>query len=60
MPDIKALQDELAERRQLLHRVQIALMKPGYTAEEVKLLANLERWLRTEVRMALEALEART
>jgi hypothetical protein len=60
MPDLKALQEQLEERRQLLHRVQVAQMMPGYTAEEVKLLANLERWARTGVRMAREALEART
>jgi hypothetical protein len=57
MPEVKALQEELAQRRQLLHTVQVMQMKPGYTAVHLELLANLERWLRTSVKTTREEME---
>jgi hypothetical protein len=56
MPDLKALQDELAERRRLLQNVQIMQMKP-YDRDQLALLQKTELYMRAWVKLAREAFE---
>jgi hypothetical protein len=49
-----AAQVTIADTRRMLHTVQVMQMKPGYTARQLALLADLERWLRTSIKMARE------
>jgi hypothetical protein len=56
MPDVKALREELAWRRQLLRILQIMQMKPAYSAG-LETLQKHERWMRGYVKHAEKALE---
>lgn len=43
----------IADKRRILHVAQVMQMNPRYTALHRALLANLERWLRTLIKMEL-------
>ena len=45
----------IADKRRILHIAQVMQMNPRYTALHRALLANLERWLRTLIKMELGA-----
>jgi hypothetical protein len=55
-PDVKALREELAWRRQLPRTLQIMQMKPAYSAE-LEALQKHERWMRGYLKQANKALE---
>ena len=56
MPDLKALQEELAERRRLLRNVQLMQMKCR-KGDQFALLEKTERYVRAWIKMAREALD---
>jgi hypothetical protein len=43
----------IADKRRILHVAQVMQMNPRYTALHRALLANLERWLRTLIKIEL-------
>lgn len=57
MPDLKILQTKLADARQEVRNLTVMQMKPGYSAEKLELLRNLERSARAEVKLRVKALE---
>ena len=56
MPDLKALQEELAERRRLLRNVQLMQMK-SRKGDQLALLEKTEQYVRAWIKIAREALD---
>jgi hypothetical protein len=56
MPDLKTLEQELKNTRQEVRNLQVMQMRPEQSAEKLKLLADLERSARAEVKLRLKAL----
>jgi hypothetical protein len=55
-PDIPTLERKLKGVRQEVRNLQVMQMRPGQSAEKLKLLADLERSARAEVKLRLKAL----
>jgi hypothetical protein len=56
MPDLATHERELKNTRQEVRNLQVMQMRPGQSAEKLKLLADLERSARAEVKLRLKAL----
>jgi hypothetical protein len=57
MPDLLTLERKLKGVRQEVRNLQVMRMRPGQSAKKLKLLADLERSARAEVKLRLKALE---
>jgi len=56
MPDLEKYERELKNTRQEVRNLQVMQMRPGQSAEKLKLLSDLERSARAEVKLRLKAL----
>jgi hypothetical protein len=56
MPDLKTLVQKLKNTRQEVRNLQVMQMRPEQSAEKLKLLAELERSARAEVKLRQKAL----
>jgi hypothetical protein len=56
-PDIATRERELKNTRQEVRNLQVMQMRPGQSAEKLKLLNDLERSARAEVKLRVKALE---
>jgi hypothetical protein len=57
MPDLKTLQQDLADTRQEVRNLQVIAMRPDLPAEKLELVRNMERSARAEVKLRLKAIE---
>jgi hypothetical protein len=57
MPDLPTLQRKLKDVRQEIRNLQVMQMRPGQSAQELKVLSDLERSARAEVKLRVKALE---
>jgi hypothetical protein len=57
MPDLPTLERKLKGVRQEVRNLQVMQMRPDQSAEKLKLLADLERSARAEVKLRLKAIE---
>jgi hypothetical protein len=56
MPDLPRLERKLRGVRQEVRNLQVMQMRPGQSAEKLKLLSDLERSARAEVKLRVKAL----
>ena len=56
MPDIPELEIKLKDTRQEVRNLQVLQMRPGLSVEKLKILNELERSARAEVKLRLKAL----
>jgi hypothetical protein len=56
MPDLQTHERKLKGVRQEVRNLQVLQMRPGQSAEKLKLLAELERSARAEVKLRVKAL----
>jgi hypothetical protein len=56
MPDLATHERELKNTRQEVRNLQVLQMRPGQSAAKLKLLADLERSARAEVKLRVKAL----
>jgi hypothetical protein len=56
-PDLPTLERKLKGVRQEVRNLQVMQMRPGQSAEKLRLLAELERSARAEVKLRQKALE---
>lgn len=57
MPTLDELQQELADARQEVRNLIVMQMRPGLTPEKKEVMRQLERSVREEVKLRLEAIE---
>jgi hypothetical protein len=55
--DLQALERKLKAVRQEVRNLQVIQMRPNQSAKKLKLLADLERSARAEVKLRLKALD---
>jgi hypothetical protein len=55
-PDLETHERKLKNTRQEVRNLQVMQMRPGQSAETLKLLADLERSARAEVKLRIKAL----
>jgi hypothetical protein len=61
IPDLPTLERKLKGVRQEVRNLVVMQMRPGRTSEQLKVLSDLERSARAEVKLRVKALEyART
>jgi hypothetical protein len=54
---LPSLEQKLRAARQEVRNIQVMAMQPGQSAEKLKLLADLERSARAEVKLRLKAIQ---
>lgn len=57
MPNLPSLEQKLRAARQEVRNLQVMAMQPGQSAEKLKLLADLKRSARAEVKLRLKAIQ---
>jgi hypothetical protein len=57
MPDLPTLEQELKDTRQEVRNLQVMQMLPNQSAEKLKVLSDVERSARAEVKLRVKALE---
>jgi hypothetical protein len=55
-PDLATHERELKNTRREVRNLQVMQMRPGWTAEQLKLLSDMERSARAEVKLRVIAL----